>query len=101
LPVLLAALRYLQSTKEGDSRTTPPDSKAGRGMSIELAMENAKLESEMHEMRFAVQQLRNYLAGALCSVCGEPLGNEEEIIQNDDEETMHKHCDEAPPPRNP
>jgi len=65
-------------------------------MTIEMAMENAKLHSEVHETRAVARQLRKFLAGSLCSVCGEPLGNEEEIIQNDDEETMHKHCEDAP-----
>lgn len=62
-------------------------------MSLELAMENAKLISDVRDMRNAALQLRKYLAGALCSVCGEPLGEEEEIVQNDSEETMHKHCE--------
>lgn len=62
-------------------------------MSIEMAMQNAKLQSEVHEMRAAGHQLRSYLAGALCTVCGEPLGHEEEIVQNDEQETMHKRCE--------
>jgi hypothetical protein len=73
---------------------TPHESSGGL-MSIKLAMENAKLQSEVHEMHNTVWQFRKFLAGSLCTVCGEPLGMEEEIIQNDEEETMHKHCEEA------
>jgi hypothetical protein len=62
-------------------------------MSIELAMENAKLMSEVHETRAMMLQLRKYLAGALCTVCGDPIGIEEEVIQNDNEETMHRGCE--------
>ena len=61
-------------------------------MSVELAMKNAQLESEIRETRLMMRQLRKYLGGALCSVCGEPLGMEEELTQNDSEETMHVHC---------
>lgn len=62
-------------------------------MSVELAMENAQLQSDVHETHNMARQLRKFLAGALCTVCGDPLGMEEEIIQNDEEETMHKHCE--------
>jgi hypothetical protein len=58
-------------------------------------MENAKLQSDVWETRGVARQIRKFLAGALCSVCGEPLGHEEEIIQNEDEETLHKHCEDA------
>lgn len=61
---------------------------------LETAMKCAQLESEVHEMRMQAQQLRKFLAGALCSVCGEPLGTDIEIIQNDDEETMHAGCED-------
>lgn len=37
-------------------------------------------------------QLRAYLAGALCTVCGEPLGDDEELTQDDENHTMHSHC---------
>ena len=64
-------------------------------MSVELAMENAKLESEVRNTRYVSHQLRKFLAGALCTFCGDPLGTEEEIVQNDDEETMHKRCEDS------
>lgn len=60
---------------------------------IEAAMENAKLRFEISETRHMMHQLRKYLGGALCTVCGEPLGMEDELTQNDDEETMHLSCE--------
>lgn len=64
-------------------------------MSIELAMENAKLQSEIKEVNSMMLQLRKFLAGSLCTVCGDPLGTDEEITQNDNDETMHAHCEDA------
>jgi hypothetical protein len=57
------------------------------------ALRVIELEGEMQGMRSLVKELRDYLAGALCAACGEPLGHEEEIIQADDC-TIHKHCEE-------
>ena len=56
------------------------------------ALRVTELEGEIHVMRLAAKELRDFLAGALCTVCGEPLGHDEEIIQDDDR-TMHKHCE--------
>lgn len=54
-------------------------------------------EKEQREMaklgRSVAKQLRDYLAGALCAACGELLGHDEEIIQNEDDETMHARCE--------
>ena len=49
----------------------------------------------MREQRHVMLQLRKYLAGALCCVCGEPLGMEAEIVQDDEERTIHKDCEET------
>lgn len=62
-------------------------------MSLETAMEIAKLQSDVHETRMVMLQLRKFLAGALCASCGEPLGHDEEIVQNDEEETLHARCE--------
>lgn len=53
-----------------------------------------QLEGEIREQRNIMLQLRQFLAGALCCVCGEPLGNEEEIISDDEDRTIHNHCEE-------
>lgn len=55
-------------------------------------------EEEARGDRLVAMQYRKFLVGALCTVCGEPLGEAEGnapwIIQNDDGETMHARCEE-------
>lgn len=56
-------------------------------------MERIQREGEERSMSLAAAQLRKFLSTALCATCGEPLGTDEEIVQNDDEtKTMHKRC---------
>lgn len=57
-----------------------------------MALEIAKLEGERHTNNALMKQLRDFLAGALCCQCGEELGHDEEIIQDDDGRTIHKTC---------
>lgn len=59
------------------------------------AMEVAKLQGEVYEVRAMCHQLRHVLAGALCCVCGDPLGTDEEIVVDDDDQTVHKRCEKA------
>lgn len=56
------------------------------------ALRVTELEGEMQAMRSAMKELRDFVAGALCVHCGEPLGHDEEIIQ-DDGHTMHQRCE--------
>jgi len=59
---------------------------------ISATMRAVQAESEARAMRHAAGQLRQFLATALCAVCGEPLGDVE-IIQNDDQtKTLHATC---------
>lgn len=57
----------------------------------------AMLERRCEELeragRMAERQLRKFLAGALCAVCGEALGEDREIVMDDDERTIHKECE--------
>jgi hypothetical protein len=62
---------------------------------LEEAMRDAERDSEVRESRYAMKQLRNFLAGALCCVCGEPLGHDEEIVSDDEDRTVHKRCEDA------
>lgn len=59
---------------------------------LRASLAASEAESEAHGLRLMMKQLRDFLAGALCTVCGEPLGHDEEIIQDDDR-TMHKRCE--------
>jgi hypothetical protein len=56
----------------------------------------AMLELRCEELeragRMVERQLRKYLAGALCAVCGEPLGEDRQIIMDDNERTLHEEC---------
>ena len=61
--------------------------------SLKEAFAKIQGEEREKEYRLMAAQLRKFLAGALCTVCGEPLGADEEIVQNDDEETMHARCE--------
>jgi hypothetical protein len=62
---------------------------------LEEAMRDAARDTEAHEQSYAMKQLRDYLAGALCCQCGEPLGHDEEIVSDDEDRTVHKHCEDA------
>lgn len=64
-------------------------------MSIEKQFAQIQAEERAREERFAALQLRKFLAGALCCECGEPLGTSEEIIQDDEERTIHARCESA------
>lgn len=61
-------------------------------MSLEDTMRQIQQESEASDWRLAAAQLRKFLAGALCAHCGEPLGEGVEVVQDDDERTMHASC---------
>jgi hypothetical protein len=59
------------------------------------AMRLVQLEDELRSLQLA-RQLRNFLAGALCAVCGEPLG-EGRIVQIDKDGTdctCHAECED-------
>lgn len=66
-------------------------------MSIEKEFAKIQADEEARGDRLIAMQYRKFLAGALCTVCGEPLGeaegNEPWLIQNDDGETMHAKCE--------
>lgn len=65
-------------------------------MSHKLILENENLRSQLHGAASRIAQMRNMIAGALCCHCGEPLGdNDENIISNDEDETIHKNCIES------
>lgn len=53
---------------------------------LELHCEELERAGHMVE-----RQLRKFLAGALCCVCGEQLGEDREIIMVDDG-TIHEDC---------
>ncbi|HZS57568.1 MAG TPA: hypothetical protein VFA65_24420 [Bryobacteraceae bacterium] len=56
------------------------------------AMLEARCEELERAGRMVERQLRKYLAGALCAVCGEPLGEDRQIIMDDNERTLHEEC---------
>jgi hypothetical protein len=59
---------------------------------IETTMLQMKLEEAERAARMMERQLRKFLAGALCAECSEPLGEDREIVMDDDERTIHKEC---------
>lgn len=61
---------------------------------LAAAMRESEAESERNALRLIAKELRDYLAGALCAACGDPLGHDEELVQDDDDRTMHKRCDD-------
>jgi hypothetical protein len=63
-------------------------------MQDDIAKQMAEIQAqgERQEQQMMMRQMRNYLAGALCTICGEPLGHDEEIVQDDEDRTMHKRC---------
>lgn len=59
------------------------------------AMLRSEVEETERAARYMERQLRKFLAGALCAECGEPLGGthgDGDIVQDDDERTLHKEC---------
>lgn len=68
-------------------------------MGIEEEFAIIRAEEQERSYRHAAQELRKFLAGALCAECGEPLGNDDEIVQDDDDRTMHKSCEGGIPGR--
>lgn len=66
-------------------------------MSVEDTMRRVQLEGELQDMRLRAAQLRKFLAGALCATCGEPLGEGEELtqeeVEDDEPKTIHKRCE--------
>jgi len=60
---------------------------------ISTTLGDIQRESDQHELRLVMKQMRDFLAGALCCACGEPLGHDDEIISDDDERTIHKRCE--------
>lgn len=57
------------------------------------AMLRSQIEEAERAGRMVERQLRKFLAGALCAVCGEPLGEDREIIMDNNERTIHKECE--------
>lgn len=63
-------------------------------MSIKEQFAKIQAEESARGDRLIMRQMRKFLAGALCAECGEPLGEDEEIVQDDDERTMHAKCEQ-------
>lgn len=70
--------------------------KCGPRASLDETFETIQAEDRARELRLLARQVRKFLAGALCAGCGNPLGEDREVVMNDDGETTHKGC-EAPP----
>lgn len=62
--------------------------------SLKNALRVTELEGELQQLHGAASQMREFLAGALCCGCGEPLGQTEELM-NADGRTFHKKCEKA------
>lgn len=61
---------------------------------IAEVMLRTRLEEAERAARTMERTLRKYLAGALCAVCGEALGEDREIVMDDDDgRTLHKECE--------
>jgi len=60
---------------------------------LKNALRVTELESEVRSLHFIMKQVRDMLAGALCCECGDPLGHDEEIVCDDEDRTIHKHCE--------
>ena len=54
-----------------------------------------QIEEAERAGRMVERQIRKFLAGALCAECGESLGDTDQIVQDDDERTLHTHCEVA------
>jgi len=64
--------------------------------SIEVAMRRVQEEDRERSFSHMAAQLRKFLSTALCATCGEPLGTDEEVVQDDEEtKTMHARCADA------
>lgn len=63
--------------------------------SLEATMKQIQNEEATHYQNHALAVMRNLLAGALCAECGEPLGTEGEVEQDDDGRTLHEACLES------
>lgn len=67
------------------------------GHSLEETFAKIQQEDRIRELHLMLQQMRKFLAGALCAVCGDRLGEDEEIIQidvlEDEPATVHKRCE--------
>ena len=64
-------------------------------MSAAEQMLRQEIEDANRAGRAVERQMRKFLAGALCAECGEPLGDtggDGDIVQDDDERTLHKKC---------
>lgn len=65
-------------------------------MGIEDQFARIQAEERVREEHQVALQYRKFLAGALCAVCGEPLGesvgDEPWITQDDEDRTMHARC---------
>jgi len=60
---------------------------------LKEALRNAERDDDLRTANYQMKQLRDFLAGALCAVCGEELGHDEEIISDEQDRTIHKHCE--------
>jgi len=60
--------------------------------SVSDAMLQLRIEELERAGCMVERQLRKFLAGALCAQCGEPLGEDGEIVMDDDDRTVHKNC---------
>ncbi len=56
------------------------------------AMLRQEVEEANRAGRMVERQMRKFLAGALCAQCGVPLGDTDQIVQDDDERTVHTKC---------
>lgn len=63
--------------------------------SLEDTLEEIQAEEAQRGDRLAMRQVRKFLAGALCCECGEQLGEDEEIVQDDEERTIHARCEKS------
>ena len=64
--------------------------------SFEEAFSQIQAEGDRQHDRLVLRQMRKFLAGALCCHCGDQLGEDEEIIQDDEERTCHARCEPKP-----
>lgn len=59
--------------------------------SLEDALASVREDEAKHYENLGLAAMRKLLAGALCTHCGEPLGDDE-CGQDDDGCTMHEAC---------
>jgi hypothetical protein len=66
---------------------------------LKKALDDQHHEEALRGARHQMLHLRKFLAEALCCICGERLGEDDNDILSDDEDrTVHKHCEEAAGP---